>query len=166
MISARKKDSQMTQVTTTILIACLSAAAWPATARAELRFCNHTDVKVDLVIAYAQKDAPGTTTNNEGAVTAEGWFWLQPGECAKISDIDVGDHWTYFSAFGKGKAWGGSEMLCIPGSAFTKNVSFLHEGKQSPRGARSIGPWTCPGERLLGFRRIEDNTKRVTMNLH
>jgi hypothetical protein len=85
----------------------------------------------------------------------------------KISDIDVGNHWTYFNAFGKGKAWGGSAMLCIPSSAFTKNVSFLHL-EQSPRGAaRVIGPETCrEGERLLGFRRIEANTKRYTIDLN
>jgi len=112
-------------------------------------------VKVDLVIAYAKKDAPGTTTNNDGGVTGEGWFGLQPGECAKVSDIDVGNHWTYYNASGKGKVWAGSAMLCIPTSVFTKGVHFLHQGE------------TCRvGDRRMGFRRMDANTRGYTMNLN
>src|SRR5882672_8222409 len=100
----------MNTFSVTILAACLAAAVCPATALAELRFCNRTDRKVDVAIAYADKDAPGTTTNQDGGVTAEGWFPFEPGECAKVSDIHVGNHWAYFYAKGSGKFWEGSSM--------------------------------------------------------
>jgi uncharacterized membrane protein len=139
----------------TILVASLAAAVCPATALAELRFCNRTDKRVDLVIAYAQKDAPGTTTNQDGGATAEGWFWVEPGECGKVSDIRVGDYWAYFYATGGTRVWNGSSMLCIPGKPFTRGVRFMRQGE------------TCPvGASLKGFRRMDANTPRFTMTLN
>jgi len=140
----------------TSLIAYLAAAVCPATGWAELRFCNRTDKKVDIVIAYVQKDAPGTTTNQDGGVTAEGWFPFAPGECGKVSDIHVGNHWAYFYAKGgAGKAWNGSSFLCVPNRSFTKGVRFMRQGE------------TCPvGDSLRGFRRMDANTRGYTMTLN
>jgi uncharacterized membrane protein len=125
-------------------------------ARAELRFCNRTDRRVDVVIAYADKDAPGTTTNQDGGVTAEGWYWVEPGQCAKVSDLDVGNHWSYFYAMGGEKVWKGSAMLCVPSKVFTKGVRFMGQGET-----------TCPvGDSLKGFRRMDANTRGYTMTLN
>jgi uncharacterized membrane protein len=137
-----------------ILLGCTAAAVCPARARAELRFCNHTGTKVDVVIAYADKDAPGTTTNGDGGVTAEGWFSFVPGECSVVSDIHVGNHWTYFYAKGGGRVWQGSAVLCIPSRGFTEGVRFMRQGE------------ACrTGYTLRGFRRMDATTKGFTMSL-
>jgi uncharacterized membrane protein len=139
----------------TILIASLAAAVWPAQALAQLRFCNRTGVKVSVAIAYSEKDAPGTTTNQHRGVTAKGWYSFEPGECAQVSGIHVGNHWAYFYAHGSGKVWEGSAKLCVPGRGFTKGVRFLSGGE------------VCgDGDRLRGFRRMTANTRGYTMNLH
>ena len=142
-------------IRSSLLIVSVAATVCPATALAELRFCNRTGVKVEVAIAHAVKDAPGTTTNQDGGVTAEGWFAFEPGECAKVSDIDVGNHWTYYHAHGGGKLWDGSSMLCVPSSRFTQGVRFMHQGE------------ACQGGRSLkGFRRMEAHTRGFTMNLN
>ena len=138
-----------------VLIVCVAATVCPATALAQLRFCNRTDVKVQVAIAYAGKDAPGTTTNQHGGVTAAGWYLFEPGECAKVSDIHVGDHWAYYHAHGAGKLWEGSAMICVPNSGFTQGVRFMRQGE------------ACPvGSRLRGFQRMDANTRGFTMNLN
>ena len=134
---------------------CLVAAIFPATASAQLRFCNRTDVKINLAIAYAEKDAPGTSTNQHGGVQAEGWYSFEPGECAKVSDIHVGNHWTYFYAHGPGKTWEGSAQICVPSNRFNRSVQFIHNGAVCPAGSR-----------LRGFRRMVANTRGFTMSLN
>lgn len=148
---------RMTEVKTpnVILLVSLAVSIFPGAASAQLRFCNRTDVKVSVAIAYVQKDEPGTTTNGHRGGTSEGWFSFEPGECAKVSDIHVGNHWTYFYAHGSGKTWGGSANLCIPSSRFTRGVQFIHNGEPCPQGSR-----------LRGFKRMAANTRGYTMNLN
>jgi len=138
-----------------ILMVSLAATVFPATALAELRFCNRTGVRVQVAIAYAAKDAPGTTTNQHGGVTAAGWYSFEPGECGKVSDIHVGNHWAYFHAQGGGKRWEGPSLLCVPNSGFTQGVRFMHQGEGCPA-----------GNRLTGFRRMDAETRGYTMNLN
>jgi uncharacterized membrane protein len=140
---------------TTMLIGCLAAAIFPATAAAELRFCNRTNGKVWVAIAYVEKDPPGTTTNGHAGVTAEGWFSFEPGQCSKVSDIHVGNHETYYYAHGDRGVWEGSSMLCIPSKGFTKSVRFIFQGEGCPA-----------GNNLKGFRRMSANTRGFTMNLN
>ena len=138
-----------------ILTACLAAAVCPAAARAELRFCNRTNGKVDVAIAYVEKDAPGTTTNQHRGVTAEGWYSFEPGECAKVSNIHAGNHEAFFFAHGGGGLWQGRSMLCIPNGRFTKGVRFRQQGEACPAGTRP-----------RGFLRMAANTRNYTMNLN
>jgi uncharacterized membrane protein len=136
----------------TVLFAATCAA--PATAWADLRFCNRSASNVDLAIAYVEKDAPGTTTNQHRGVTLEGWWTLSPGECTKVSSIDAANHWVYYYADSSGGKWQGTSLLCVPSSAHTSSDRFRQQGESCPQ-----------SRRLRGFRRLDANTRTYTMNL-
>ena len=134
----------------------LAACALPGTASADLRFCNRGGSDIDVAIAYVEKDAPGTTTNQHRGITLEGWWTLVPNECAKVSGIHVGDHWVYYYADSDaGGRWEGSSLLCVPSSAHTTGDHFRRPGEACPR-----------GETLRGFKRIDASTRTYTLNLN
>jgi uncharacterized membrane protein len=139
-------------MTSVLLLAAACAA--PATASADLRFCNRSGSNVDVAIAYAQRDAPGTTTNQHRGVTLEGWWTLSPEECAKVSGIDVGNHEVFYYADSSSGKWQGQSMLCVPAGAHTSSDHFRRQGEGCPQ-----------GKRLRGFRRIDASTRTYTMNL-
>jgi uncharacterized membrane protein len=127
----------------------------PVNAWAELRFCNRTASNTTVSIAYVEKDAPGTTTSQHRGVTVEGWFIFTPGECAQVSNIQVGNYWVYYHAYSSHDKWDGAPMLCIPARPFTASDHFRPAGD------------TCPaGSRLHGFRRIDTEARTYTMTLH
>ena len=131
-----------------------AACAAPATAWADLRFCNRSGANVDLAIAYVQRDAEGTTTNQHRGVTLEGWWSLSPEECAKVSSMDAANHEVFYYADSSGGKWQGTSMLCVPSGAHTSSDRFRQQGEGCPQ-----------GKRLRGFRRLNANTRTYTMNL-
>ena len=139
---------------TTRLILLAAVWALPVDVWAELRFCNRTGSNASVAIAYVQKDAPGTTTNQHRGVTLEGWWIFAPGECASVSDLHVGDHWVYYHAHSTDGTWAGDAMLCIPSRRFTNGDRFRRPDEGCPAGSR-----------LRGFRRIQSDARTFTMTL-
>ena len=126
----------------------------PANASAELRFCNRTGSNTSVTIAYVQKDAPGTSTNQHRGATLEGWFKFAPGECSKVSDIHAGNHWVYYHAHSTEGTWEGSAMLCVPQRAHTAGGAFRRPGDGCPAGSS-----------MKGFKRIDATAGTFTMTL-
>jgi uncharacterized membrane protein len=137
------------------VLLCAALCAVPATAWADLRFCNRSGSNVDVAIAYVEKDAAGTTTNQHRGVTLEGWWTLSPSECSKVSGINVGNHWVYFYADSSTGRWEGPSLLCVPSRAHTAGDHFRRQGEPCPQ-----------NRRLRGFKRIDGNTATYTMTLN
>jgi Predicted integral membrane protein len=141
--------------TTRVLISTFAVCLLPTVAKAGLSFCNRTDANVNVSIAYVERDAPGTSTGGDMAVTAEGWWGIAPNECAEVSGINVGNYWAYFYAHQHGRAWGGKAFLCVPSKKFTIGARFGRPGDQCPA-----------GQRLIGFNRINVSTRNYTLTLN
>ena len=122
---------------------------------AGLEFCNRSNSKIFLAIAYGQKDAPGTSTNQHRGVTAEGWWDIEPNQCEHVSDIDAGNHWVYYYGHSKSGAYGGNSMLCVSTKRFTRGQQFQRAGDRCPSGYR-----------LEGFRRLDTSKKNFKMTLN
>jgi uncharacterized membrane protein len=136
-----------------LLLLC-AGCALPANAWAELRFCNRTGSNISVAIAWVQKDAPGTTTNQHRGVTLEGWWIFAPGECASVSDLHVGQHWVYYHAHSSQGTWAGRAMLCVPTRRFTTGGQFRSASDGCPTGTVS-----------RGFHRIDSDARTFTMTL-
>ncbi len=134
----------------------LALSAFDGKAWASLKFCNRTAEKVSVAIAYVQKDAEGTTTNQHLGVTVQGWWGVEPNQCKNVRNIHVGNHWTYFYAHNtSGSVWEGNARLCVPSSSFTIGSQFRRPGD------------ACEGSsRLVGFQRLDTQAKNFTMTLN
>ncbi|MEM0976156.1 MAG: DUF1036 domain-containing protein [Pseudomonadota bacterium] len=72
---------------TFFLLACV-ALALPGMARAELKFCNDTNVTTYIAIAYS----------DGGAWKSEGWWNMEPGECKRPIASDLTNSFYYYYA--------------------------------------------------------------------
>jgi len=129
--------------------------AFPASGWADLKFCNRTASHALVAVAYVQKDAPGTTTNQHRGVTVEGWWRFEPNECASVTNIDdAGSHWVYYHAHSPSNRWDGDARLCVASRPFKNGAQFKRQGEACPAGYH-----------LEGFRRSSANTRNYTINL-
>jgi len=122
---------------------------------ANVRFCNKTGTSATLAIAYAEKDASGTSTNGHLGVVVEGWWNIEPDQCKVVSNIDAGDYWVYFYAYSTdGGTWDGRSWLCVSSRRFQTGTQFKRQSDQCQAGYR-----------LQGFRMITTAAKNHTHNL-
>jgi len=135
-------------------IVVLMLCAFPDDVWANLQFCNRTGSKVSVAIAYGQKDAPGTSTSGHLGVRVEGWWGIEPNQCATVSNIDAGNHWVYYYAHSRDGAWDGTSMLCVPSRSFETGAQFKRSGDRC-----------SAGYRLAGFRLIQTAKKNHSHNL-
>lgn len=159
MISQTKSMDGLRRVSATrlpfvIAIVALILVVFHSEARANVKFCNQTNAKASVAIAYSEKDAEGTSTGGHRGVRVEGWWGLEPGECKVVSTINAGDYWVYYHAHSSESTWTGGGLLCVA------SERFLTGGPFKDRGA------SCrPGYRLEGFRRMNTAAKNHTHNL-
>lgn len=93
-------------------------AATSGTAFAGLEFCNQTDLRVQISVAYNDK--------GKGSWVSEGWWGLDPGECYVPTPLK-GDlknrYYYYYAKDGDGGYWGGDPdegyMYCTDSQPFT-----------------------------------------------
>src|SRR5262245_30269021 len=87
------RDAAMTWIVVVGLATAVVALSSPAIAA--LRMCNDTSVdEVNVAIAYARKDRPGTSTGGHTSVTVEGWWGIPAGECKNIHSVRFSDYWV------------------------------------------------------------------------
>jgi uncharacterized membrane protein len=109
---------------------------------------------VNVVIAVGQKDAPGVSTGGDLGVSVEGWWEFAPGECAKVSNVDAGGSWLYYTAHSSQGVWEGRSRLCVRNREFKSDQLFLGQHDK------------CKGDfRAVGFKRIGAAKKNHTLNL-
>ena len=137
-----------------LLLSLSIPVLWPAMAAANLRFCNRTGAEATLAIAYVEKDAPGTSTGGDKAITVEGWWSVAPNQCTVVSDIHAGNHWVYYYAHSTDGKWAGDHLLCVSSARFEKSGRFMRAGDRCQAGYH-----------LQGFRRIGTAAKNHTHNL-
>lgn len=130
-------------------------AVWPDAAEANLRFCNRTRAKVNVAIAYVEKDAPGTSTGGDKGARVEGWWDVAPNQCEVVSNMNAGSYDVFYYAYSRDGRWPGTHFLCISNDVFDKGERFKQQGDRCPSGYR-----------LQGFRRIGTNAKNHTHNLN
>jgi len=138
-----------------VMLVVMIVGVWPNTVSANVRFCNRTSRKAFVAIAYVEKDAPGTSTGGDKAVTVEGWWSVEPNQCEVVSDIHAGNHWVYYYAHAADSVWEGNALLCVSSGRFEISARFKRQGDRCPAGYR-----------LEGFQRMNTNAKNHTFNLN
>jgi uncharacterized membrane protein len=140
------------------MLAVLAASALvqiSTQAHAAFTVCNNTGSKINVAIAYGPKDAPGTNTGGHLGVTAEGWWSLDPRECAQLSSIHAGNNWLYYHATSRNGTSGGSSLLCVSNKPFTIGQSFRRSGDKCP-----------PNQHLAGFKRLETSKTNYKLTIN
>jgi uncharacterized membrane protein len=148
----RRRALRIMNIARCLLI--LSAALIATTANANLRFCNRTGAKVDVAIASVEKDAPGTSTGGDKGVRVEGWWGVDPSQCAVVSTMHAGNHEVFYFARSSDGQWAGHSWLCVSSSNFDRGAYFKRQGDRCPAGSR-----------LEGFRSMPTRAKNHTHDL-
>jgi len=86
-------------------------------AHAALLFCNHTPVILEAALGYRQQEQ----------WMSEGWWQLQPGQCARVLNKSLEQHYYFYYARALSAApkmanapqlWEGPYPFCTNGKAF------------------------------------------------
>ena len=112
-------------------VALVAMSTLPGVAHAELKFCNHTNEKVSLVIGYNSPDS------NEW--TSEGWWTIDPSQCkVPLGGVLKSRYYYYYAESDSGK-WDDQYIFC------TQDEKFTIEGNKdcksrgyAPEGFREI----------------------------
>jgi uncharacterized membrane protein len=111
--------------------------------RAELNFCNSTPLTIETAAGYPAGDQWFT----------EGWYIIQPGECATVLAGDLTNRYYYsFAQTSGGKfRWNGNFSMCTAHEAFTIRHAECDSASQEPftqidiGNAHAFNNWfTCP----------------------
>ncbi len=98
-------------------VALGAAVLAPAPARAAFLFCNHTQSLVEAAFGYRES----------GGWTSEGWWQLQPGQCARVFNKALTQRFYFYFAHvleppAKDQkapmVWGGKYLFCVDTKAF------------------------------------------------
>jgi uncharacterized membrane protein len=90
---------------------------WASGAQAAFLFCNKTEALIEAAFGYRE----------EGIWVSEGWWQMQPGQCARVYNKSLGQRFYFYYAHelapigANGKrplAWGGKYAFCADGKAF------------------------------------------------
>ncbi|MDX9689511.1 MAG: DUF1036 domain-containing protein [Alphaproteobacteria bacterium] len=88
------------------------------TAQAAFLFCNQTQAVIEAAFAYREDD--------DGWIS-EGWWQLQPGQCARVYNKHLSQRFYFYYARALGvsaddgsqpKSWSGRNYFCIGRKAF------------------------------------------------
>jgi uncharacterized membrane protein len=112
-------------------VALFAVSIFAGVAHAELKFCNHTNEQVSLVIGYNSPDT------NEW--TSEGWWTIDPSQCkVPLGGVLKSRYYYYYAESDSGK-WDGDYIFC------TQDQKFTIEGNKdcksrgyAPEGFREI----------------------------
>ena len=99
------------RISITIAGCLLAAAAWPGTARAELKVCNKTVDTVYFAVGYKQGDD----------WFSEGWWTVKSGQC-KVpigKDLKKRYYYVYASSIDDKHVVDGNYRFCAANKAFT-----------------------------------------------
>ena len=91
-------------------VALIAVSALPGVARAELKFCNHTNEQVSVAIGYNDLDS------NEW--TSEGWWTLDPNQCKVVFGGVLKSRYYYYYADSDSGKWDGDYIFCVQDKKF------------------------------------------------
>ena len=83
-----------------------------------LQFCNHTNRPISVCILRFTPNCDG----NQGNFTKEGWWNLDPNQCAVTfggSCEDLNRFFGYFAVDADGRVWAGDIVRGVPNRAFS-----------------------------------------------
>jgi uncharacterized membrane protein len=104
------------QASVAAVVSGLLAVVGATSARADLRVCNNTAVRVSVSLAY-------TTGQNW---TQEGWWNLKPGVCDTLLRGPLAAEFYYVYAMDeRGGEWKGKTFMC------TSNIEYKIEGREN-----------------------------------
>src|SRR5258708_4995221 len=85
----------------------------PTAARAELKFCNQTNERINLAIGY---NSPAS-----GKWTSEGWWTIDPDQCKVPLPLNgvLKARYYYYYADSDSNKWSGDYIFCTQDSKFT-----------------------------------------------
>ncbi|HXM19408.1 MAG TPA: DUF1036 domain-containing protein [Candidatus Tumulicola sp.] len=133
-------------IATVSAVAAILFLAAPRPAQASLQICNKSSERIDTAVAYYYDDGL------DAAWESEGWWVLQPGQCATPVSYDL--DYRYYYVFGNGPShyWGGTYNFCVDMST---KFDFLDSDTK------------CPNGTWKGFRRIDtENYKQYTWSFN
>ena len=108
-----------------------------------LTVCNLDSTSADLAVSH--RSAPESPD-----FWVEGWWSLNPGECAKIGRFLTG--WFYYFASSDDGEWSGDLPLCVTDEPF-KRMNFAHANV------------SCDEDDLVNFNEILVESAEFTVNL-
>lgn len=81
-----------------------------------LQFCNSYPSRTWITIEWYRPNCP-----DGGDWEKEGWFKLEPGECANVFDQDLDEinaYYYFYAEADDGAVWAGPFIDCVPYIAF------------------------------------------------
>lgn len=109
-----------------------------------LTVCNRDGEPADIAVSHPV--SPGSPD-----FWVEGWWSVDPGECAPIGRFTTG--WFYYYAESDGGEWSGETPICVSDEPF-KRMNFANGG------------YTCDEDLLLPFVEVRVETPEFTINLN
>ena len=76
-----------------LLVALLVTLGRGSEAVAAMRFCNTTEYPIEAAVAYR-----GQTQDEQDAWVSEGWWQIQPGQCARVYDKPLDQRFYFYYA--------------------------------------------------------------------
>lgn len=146
--------SRRTTMTAVTLVGYLSLFGMFDGAQAALTICNKTGAALDVAIAWAVRDAPGTSTGGHHGATAKGWWQLAPNGCKRVSSLVASDYSLFFLTKSAAGRTAGRAFLCVQDNAFTLRQQFRRAGDR------------CPADQYLaGFKSFDATAPNYTLSL-
>ncbi|MDD3030615.1 MAG: DUF1036 domain-containing protein [Alphaproteobacteria bacterium] len=107
-------------------------------AEAALSFCNRTDGTIEAALGY-RSDAD----KKNGSWTAEGWWRIEPGQCARVYSKPLSQRFYFYYAHtlplsspdAKTFSWTGKYIFCTDNKAF----HIEGDGNCASRGYKATG---------------------------
>jgi uncharacterized membrane protein len=145
----------LTRLSAFLLVPLALAAATTAPAHAGLEVCNQTNVARWVAVGYSKDDM----------WTSEGWWNVEPGDCAHVLDGDLTQQYYYYRAEDPNEEFeGDGYFFCSVDDAFTivgdqdcagrgyEEVDFreLDTGESTTTFTLVLNPTTVPGAQPIG----------------